>query len=380
MRLPTVIPERSLHHLTMVLVTAGAAGLTAQEPLGPGALPVRTPPPVQAEPAVEDPVPVSVESDGTPRWRLVPGQPLRPDAVLRGLTVPEEARLRIDRLGAEDWATRERATAELLTLRVPEECLLAALLDGELDLEQRARLVGVLSRRVLEAPRGAVGIRMRRNLGNEFGVVVEAVIPGMPGEKHLRPGDRIRTIDGRPIRTSDDLTTIVQGRVPGDLLRFTIERRVLDERGAIQLGPNGKPVIEQLDLEFPLGSVEELDRSGGVTVSSRVLNARTRVVDAIRERFGPRTAPLRTEAYVRIERAYVDRDVDSHPSVAWLLRQLAARDLRDPGGDLDIDVRREMDGRLSALLQEVGEAGKPRPELDWLELVVDRYLELMPEG
>ncbi len=54
--------------------------------------------------------------------------------------------------------------------------------------------------------------------------VVGAVEPLSPAEQAgLRPGDRIRAVDGRPLRWWDDLEEVVRG-APGRPLRFEVER------------------------------------------------------------------------------------------------------------------------------------------------------------
>jgi hypothetical protein len=167
---------------------------------------------------------------GTIRWKLAPGIEIPHDEILRQVVIPDEVLRQVELLGSPDWAIREKATRTLYEMKVADEILLATLIDRELGIEQRSRLIASISQRITNAPRGAVGIRMRRNMGGQPGVVVEAVIAGMPGEKFLKPGDRIKSIDGLGITTSDDLTSLVQGRLPGDKLVFEVDRKVLDAR------------------------------------------------------------------------------------------------------------------------------------------------------
>jgi hypothetical protein len=308
--------------------------------------------------------------------RLSPDVELAHDEVLRQIVIPEEVVRQVELLASPDWSTREKATRTLYEMPVADEILLATLVDGDLDIEQRSRLIASIAQRITFAPRGAVGIRMRRNLGGQPGVVVEAVIPGMPGEKFLKPGDRIRSIDGLRLNSSTDLTSIVQGRLPGDNLVFEVIRTVLDERGMNKLDAQGAVMTELVTVEFPLGSVAQLDKSGGVSSSSRVLTSRARLVDMIRTRFGPRLQKIRTSDVVQADQAYMNRDPESHPSVAWLIQQLEILESR--GVEVNIKVRTEINRRLQNLILESRGERKSDAERKWLTRVVNRYQELMP--
>ena len=308
--------------------------------------------------------------------RLSPDVELAHDEVLRQIVIPDEVLRQVALLASPDWPTREKATRTLYEMAVADEILLATLIDPDLGIEQRSRLIASIAQRITFAPRGAVGIRMRRNMGGEPGVVVEAVIPGMPGEKFLKPGDRIKSIDGLRINTSTDLTSVVQGRLPGDNLVFEVVRKVLDERGINKLDAQGAAVTASVIVEFPLGSVAQLDKSGGVSSSSRVLTSRARLVDTIRTRFGPRLQKIRTNEVVQADQAYMNRAPETHPSVAWLLQQLELIESR--GGDVNIKVRTEINRRMSNLILEAQGERKSDSERKWLSRVVNRYRELMP--
>ncbi|MDG2031004.1 MAG: PDZ domain-containing protein [Phycisphaerales bacterium] len=308
--------------------------------------------------------------------RLSPDVELAHDEVLRQIVIPDEVLRQVALLASPDWPTREKATRTLYEMTVADEILLATLIDPDLGIEQRSRLIASIAQRITFAPRGAVGIRMRRNMGGEPGVVVEAVIPGMPGEKFLKPGDRIKSIDGLRINTSTDLTSVVQGRLPGDNLVFEVVRKVLDERGINKLDAQGAAVTASVIVEFPLGSVAQLDKSGGVSSSSRVLTSRARLVDTIRTRFGPRLQKIRTNEVVQADQAYMNRAPETHPSVAWLLQQLELIESR--GGDVNIKVRTEINRRMSNLILEAQGERKSDSERKWLSRVVNRYRELMP--
>lgn len=56
------------------------------------------------------------------------------------------------------------------------------------------------------------------------GAEVVGVLAGYPAEALLRPGDVIRRVDGREIRTVGDLADALAGRQPGDRLAVELER------------------------------------------------------------------------------------------------------------------------------------------------------------
>ena len=309
--------------------------------------------------------------------RLSPGVELAHDEVLRQIVIPDEVLRQVALLASPDWPTREKATRTLYEMTVADEILLATLIDPDLGIEQRSRLIASIAQRITFAPRGAVGIRMRRNMGGEPGVVVEAVIPGMPGEKFLKPGDRIKSIDGLRINTSTDLTSVVQGRLPGDNLVFEVVRKVLDERGINKLDAQGAAVTESVIVEFPLGSVAQLDKEwwgfiqlARADFASHGSSTRSEPdSDLVCRRSGPMKSS-------RPIRPYMNRAPETHPSVAWLLQQLELIESR--GGDVNIKVRTEINRRMSNLILEAQGERKSDSERKWLSRVVNRYRELMP--
>ena len=308
--------------------------------------------------------------------RLIPGRALPSDAVLRRVVIPQHVYLLLRGLGSPDWSVRDKATRELATPEISDRVLLAAMLDQQLGIEQRSRLLGVLTKRVLEAPRGAVGIRMRSNI--QGAVVVEAVIPGMPGERFLKRGDRIVFIEGRKVTTSEDLTSVVQSRQPGDILEFQIERRVANEDGVNRLDEEGRPLTELLDLQFPLGSIKQLDSNGNISKSSQVSKARQSLANGLRSRFGLAPLRVRTPDVVEEERSFINRPTDEHPAIQWLL--LTFEQLDDGDEPLDATTRRLMERRLGSLVLEASDSRKSDVELAWLQKVIERFEALCSGG
>jgi len=63
--------------------------------------------------------------------------------------------------------------------------------------------------------------------GNERDAIVRTVAPGSPAEQAgLQPKDLIETLQGRRIRTNDDVLDIVAKMRPGDVLDIGVTRRV----------------------------------------------------------------------------------------------------------------------------------------------------------
>ena len=63
--------------------------------------------------------------------------------------------------------------------------------------------------------------------GNERDAVVLTVAPGSPAEKAgLKPNDLIETLQGRRIRTNDDVLDIISKMWPGDVLDIGFTRRM----------------------------------------------------------------------------------------------------------------------------------------------------------
>jgi hypothetical protein len=210
---------------------------------------------------------------------------------LRVFAVPQWVRSVINRLGDDGFDERERASAELREMSITNDVLMAVLEQGDLEEEQRNRLLRVLRWRVLYRPRGAVGIRMEPS-GTAIsvrGVLVTEVISGLPAERVLRVGDVILKIDGQRITTSADLIGRVQRLQPGDPIRMGVIRPMPadtpDGPGIVRF--EGDRVFEEVDVEFPLGSYDKLgnDPSASAAGNPETMRRRGRV-EAIWARWG----------------------------------------------------------------------------------------------
>lgn len=220
----------------------------------------------------QDAVKQRVQVDVLPRQQVIrglgstaePGFDLR---AIRTAVVPRSVLDLVARLDDDDWATREAATRDLHAHEAPDEALLKVLdQESTLGEEQRQRLLAVVTRRIRERERGAIGIRMTPigGFGDVLrgGIEVTEVIPGLPAERVLRPGDVIVRIDEKEIARNEDLISHVQRLTPGDVISV----RILRPRPVAADKPpepdwvaaSGDRWYEPIDVEFALGSFDML--------------------------------------------------------------------------------------------------------------------------
>lgn len=298
------------------------------------------------------------------------------DEELQRVEISPEVLALVVGMGDPSWLGREQAMKDLVELEVADDVILAVLSRVELDAEQRERLLEIISSRIKNAPRGAIGIRMRRVIGRDPGVQIEAVLEGLPAKEFLKVGDRIVGIDGYAIVTSEDLTAIVQSKLPGEEIKVDVLRDLLDEKGDRVLDEDGRTLKIEVNIRFPLGSVTQLDQSGGVSSSTRVEAVRIRRVKMVHARFAVRPLRIRTPLVLQQYESYAGRSPDSHVSVIWLNRRL---ELEEIGlAEFDIDTRREATQRLTELMVDSGDQQRSDAERKWLDRVLERYIELLP--
>lgn len=161
----------------------------------------------------------------------------------------------VSRMGDSLYSNREEATAELLERGVDLLQLYAALARGGLTPEQRHRILSVIQDRLLNTPRGAVGIKVdQRWLPDE--IVIQQLLPNLPAREVLEVGDRVTHLDGEPLESWNAFVKSVQSRLPGSRIAITI-KRPRENRVAVEKPPPG-PEYEVIELEFDLGSADLL--------------------------------------------------------------------------------------------------------------------------
>lgn len=205
-------------------------------------------------------------------------------------------------LGSAEWREREEASEALRSLSDPgtNEWIRARLSRDDLTTEQRHRLVDALCRRIVERPRGAIGITMDSMRRDGRGVRVVDLVRGMPAAEVLRVGDVIERIDDEPIANSEDLAELVQEMRPGAEVRLHVRRPLRDAQGRPRRDDAGATITEPVELTITLGSMEELEQSerlGGpaVRVQTTVLREREREASFLRHRFGGPASMVRVE-------------------------------------------------------------------------------------
>jgi hypothetical protein len=197
-------------------------------------------------------------------------------------------------LDAETYAAREAATRALRDARFSKEQLCAVLAQVPLSAEQRYRLLDVVEDAIIEAPRGALGIRMQwsrppMNQPGESRVV--DLLPDLPAREVLRIDDLIYRVDGLLLLSQDDLITYVQSLTPGAKVTLGIRRPREDDEGRRVLDQLGDAVYEDLEVEITLGSADLL-RDDPATGPTFVERQRRDEAARIMAQFGPRPKTL----------------------------------------------------------------------------------------
>ena len=258
-------------------------------------------------PDPQDPVKVKIEAIGGQQfWRGdIMQSPMLPapevvrlwsEEVLANVRISAKVLSLVADLDSHEFAQRQTASARLSDPTVTTEEVFAILVRGNLSDEQRERLLTVAREKVLALPRGALGIRMQVSGNPEKpGVEVQMLLPGMPAASVLKIGDRIESIDGKPVKTSNDLVDIIQSKVPGDSVKLSVARQQRDEREKPKLDGKGGFVEEHVEVQVGLTSATNLDKfEGQFSTSSRsmVLERRLLALREAEEKFAPATAQV----------------------------------------------------------------------------------------
>jgi Lon-like protease len=106
-----------------------------------------------------------------------------------------------------------------------------------------------------------------------LGVAVEGTFPGYPASGELRQCDWIRAVDGRPVRSSDDVTRLLSQKRPGERVRLRIERDDREQTVVLRAGRDprrrtrafiGVSVADVFDvIRFPIDVKIDLGQVGG---------------------------------------------------------------------------------------------------------------------
>lgn len=338
--------------------------------------------PLVAASALAVPAPQLVVIDGNQQMVVPRAEPKLPsDAELAQVRVdPELVRLARE-LDAPSFAER-RAAREAIAARKPApDELMALLLRTDLGDEARHQLVGILRNRILTAPRGALGIRMENAPERDGGVRVTGLVPGMPAEKVLKPGDILKQVNDSVLRHTVDLVNSVQSLPPGVEIRVVVKRvrtDALAEKGPAKPpakapraddAPAGAPpdIHEEITVSLRLGSTEELQEkgeplagglggnirgAGGVIVGGQLVGAgmitfeRVATAQAAAKRFLPAPAVV---VFPAREKAEAERKPATVDSVRALLMGLQ---LAEGDPELVRMLRARLDG-LAAQMERV---------------------------
>lgn len=209
---------------------------------------------------------------------------------VRTAAVPSEIRELIAALASRDFGDRVEAMLALRTHPATDHSLMAVLDEGDLLEEQRLRLLATIEWRIINRPRGAVGIRMLpRNPGVEpAGIEVQEIIAGLPAERVLRVGDLLVRLDGRKVEVNQDLILHVQQMRPGEKIAVDLLRPVTLPEGAeggagLVEGDRGR-WYQPIEVELSLGSYDQLGDNRGM--QNAETNRRELYVERVRGEWG----------------------------------------------------------------------------------------------
>lgn len=270
----------------------------------------------------------------------------------RALPIPDDAELakvRVDpelvrlarELDGEHYPERAAARVAIEARKPTPDELMALLLRKDLGVESRHVLVAILRDRIMNAPRGALGIRMEGFGAAGGGVRISGLVAGMPAERVLKVGDLVREINGAALRDRNDLVQFVQGLPPGAPVKVKVLRTKRDEAGKAVVGPDGAEVADELVFDFRLGSTEQLaeDPAGQnqPVVLSGAAVERQLTADAAARRFLP--APVA----VRIPAREARQSARGAPSIESIRQLLMDAQLSGTDPDLVRALRLQLD-------------------------------------
>ncbi len=126
--------------------------------------------------------------------------------------------------------------------------------------------------------RGSIGVEfaaqanpaVERVYGVKNGVVIANVVPNSPAEQAgLKVGDVIRAVDGKPIKTGDELVSIISGTKPGAKVTLTVQRAGKEIPIAVTIADRAKLFGTRLGMEEEGGAEPEpTEGKFGITVQN----------------------------------------------------------------------------------------------------------------
>ncbi len=215
------------------------------------------------------------------------GSEPRPPGPTTAVRVDPEINRLVADLDDPSYAKREAATAGLFKCPFDRDQFLAVLARDSLSAEQQHRLVAIVCDRLINRPRGALGISMDRR-ARQGEILVMDLLPALPAEHVLQIGDRITHLEGAPLKGGDDLVRRVQLTPPGEQVRLRVKRPRLDGDGFPVLDDSRQPQYDELEIDLILGSAELLRRPDGNLEKSPVLEMLQSDALAVARKYGPR--------------------------------------------------------------------------------------------
>ena len=304
------------------------------------------------------------------------------------------------------FAVRENATRVLTDQSTEIGQLYGLLANGGLTAEQSYRLLDIVRNRLLNAPRGAIGIRMDlgpmiwRGIGGGMGpeapgengpieIRIAELLPGLPAERILQIGDRIVKVDGRDLNSSEDLLNYVQARKPGEKVNLTIRRARVDERGEIVLNQQNLVIFDTMEIQLPLGSADLLRLTPGQAQAapSLVERERQRLARDAAAEFSPRARGIQIQGQDTVSfgslrpGAAIESAEPSDPMIDryWAVQSIMQdrQMIRDGRRQDTPALRNHWNQQLRDLIDLSQRPERLPSEREFLRRVVDRFAQLM---
>jgi serine protease Do len=124
--------------------------------------------------------------------------------------------------------------------------------------------------------RGSIGIEFNaqenpaiaRVYGVHGGITISSVVPGSPAERAgLKVGDTIVSVDGKPVKTGDELVNDIAGRKPGSAVKLGYFRNGKQDEASVTVADRAKLFASRLGEDQEGGEEAQPKQSKlGVTV------------------------------------------------------------------------------------------------------------------